>query len=304
MILCPLCITLFMFIAWVASATPTSLQKVDSSEHWSHDFRPCSAIGPRIPAWANRLLMQRHLPFFSKVYEQRLIKNNGGGMRYDHSFALWFTLRNLRPAPKVVVESGAHRGHSTWLIKQALPRAKIVSISPEDPMTRIQGVEYKTGKQFTDFSKIAWNETRMDLANAVVLFDDHQSADIRIIDQGRKAGFRRFIYDDNYAYPKGDNLSMKWLCETEGQKEWPGVIKRNFGRSSEPQTWEEHIKQAMELKEQVKYYVEFPPIMKAREYSSPALVEDRIAFEGLVGPISKQPLEFGVYAYICYVETF
>lgn len=225
-------------------------------------------------------------------------------MRYDHSFALWYTLRSLRPVPKVVVESGAHRGHSSWIIRQALPHAHIISISPEIPTIKVDNVKYINGKDFIDFAKIRWNESGIDRQNAVVLFDDHQSADVRIVEQGRKHGFKRFLYDDNYAYLQGDNLSMKWLCETDGQSTWPGYVKRNFGRRNETQTWDVHMQHASRLKKQVKYYVEFPPIMKKREFSSPALVEDRQEFEQLVGPISKQLLEFGVYAYICYVETF
>lgn len=276
-----------------------------SSSSSNDDFRTCGALGSnRLPSWANRKLMQMHLPAFSKLYDKRLIRDNGGGMRYDHSFALWYTLRSLRPVPKVVVESGAHRGHTSWMIRQALPHTHIISISPDMPSIKVRNAKYMNGKDFIDFSKIRWNETGIDTANAVVLFDDHQSADIRIIDQGRKKGFKRFVYDDNYAYLEGDNLSMKWLCETEGQQTWPGYVKRNFGRRNETQSWEQHMRHATQLKHQVKYYVEFPPIMAARKFSSRALVEDRQVFEQLVGPISKQLLEFGVYAYICYVETF
>lgn len=225
-------------------------------------------------------------------------------MRYDHSFALWYTLRLLRPSPKVVIESGSHRGHSSWIIRQALPHAKIISLSPEQPSIKVDNVEYRTGKKFKDFGMINWNESDVDVENAVVVFDDHQSADVRIFEQGKKAGFKRFVYDDNYAYLEGDNLSMKWLCEINGKHSWPGFVKRNFGRRNESQTWDQHMVHANKLKDQVKYYVEFPPVMAKRKFSSPALVENRKLFEQMVGPISKQLLQFGVYAYICYVEMF
>ena len=66
------------------------------------------------------------LPEFIEVYRRRPIRDNAGGMGLNHSFATWFILRQMQP--RLVVESGVWRGHSTWLIEQAAPDAEIVAI--------------------------------------------------------------------------------------------------------------------------------------------------------------------------------
>lgn len=76
----------------------------------------CGATGPRRPPWDDRSAFRKALPEFKTVYKNRPFKSNIGGMHFDHSFALWYILKAIKPTPSVVVESGAHRGHSTWLI--------------------------------------------------------------------------------------------------------------------------------------------------------------------------------------------
>lgn len=117
------------------------------------DQGDCNAIGPRRPEWYNREHLLRSIPEFRRLYEKRPFKQNAGGMRFDHSFALWFMLRQIRPRPKFVIESGAHRGHSTWIIRNSLPSVMIVSISPEEPGIKHPQVMYFNAINFTDFSK-------------------------------------------------------------------------------------------------------------------------------------------------------
>ena len=69
--------------------------------------------------------MQNSVSEFLDVYNSRPIKENAGGMGVNHSWALWYVLRQVNPS--VVVESGVWKGHSTWLIHTALPNAKIYS---------------------------------------------------------------------------------------------------------------------------------------------------------------------------------
>lgn len=63
---------------------------------------------------------------FWPIYQRRPIKSNDGGMKLPHMFATFVLLRE--DSPEVVIESGVWRGQSTWLIEQALPEARIVSI--------------------------------------------------------------------------------------------------------------------------------------------------------------------------------
>lgn len=149
----------------------------------------CAATGVRRPVWDDRVEMVSALPKFRVVYGERPFKRNSGGMRFDHSFALWYMLTTIEPKPAVVVESGAHKGHSTWLIRQALPSAKIISISPEAPEIDIDNVIYRVDKNFTDFAEIEWDSFGFKPEEALVFFDDHQSAFRRI--------FRKDITSDS-----------------------------------------------------------------------------------------------------------
>lgn len=93
------------------------------------DYGDCQAIGSRRPDWDDRQKMIASLSNFSKIYDERPFRENRGGMRFHHSFGLWYTLRAISPRPSFVVENGANRGHTTWLIRQALPEVRIITKS-------------------------------------------------------------------------------------------------------------------------------------------------------------------------------
>lgn len=64
--------------------------------------------------WAEKLQMK---PF-----------NNNNGMAPDTAFYLYYWIKEIKP--KFIVESGAWRGFSTWVMRQAAPDAKIISLDP------------------------------------------------------------------------------------------------------------------------------------------------------------------------------
>lgn len=274
----------------------------------------CAAIGPRRPIWDDRAAMLREIPEFKKVYVNRPFRRNYGGMMFAHSFGLWYILRTIRPTPLVIVESGAHRGHSTWLIRQALPYTKIISISPDPPKVRIENVEYYNSQNFTDFSNMEWSSFPFHPNESLFFFDDHQSAFKRIFQEGARFGFKRFIQEDNFGFLRGDSLSMKWLCEIERKDKWTGIVLDNFGRKKIAQTWEEHISQTKQLEEKIKHYYEFPPIVpqsisrSARwaydeSHAAPPLLTDVDDVISIVGQeYIKEELSF--YVHLCYVELF
>lgn len=270
----------------------------------------CVAIGPRRPVWDNRNDILRSIPLFLKIYETRPFKINSGGMRFDHSFGLWYMLKSISPSPDTVIESGARRGHSTWLIKQALPSVRVISLSPEAPLVRYENVLYFNKENFTDFGQFDWNSFGLDPKRTVVLFDDHQSAFRRIFREGMLSGFSKYIMDDNYGFQKGDNLNMKWLCETERKEEWSGAVLDNLGKIKTPQTWSEHILQVNELRQKLITYYEFPPTVSQQisnavsydEAFAPApLIRDVHMFNRLMG--KEYISELRNYVHICYVET-
>ena len=195
------------------------------------------------------------LPSFLQLYKTRPIRNNQGGMRLDHSFALYYTLQHVSPTPKTVIESGAFKGHGTWLIRQALPQARIISLDPNPPLKQLEGIEYLVGKDWVDLAKVDWKSRGVDPETTVVFIDDHQSAYRRALLELKPQGFRRFMIDDNYPFGTGDNMSFKWTCEllltssapssllrNSAPAAWPGVVPDNFNRQSIPVTWEQHLR--------------------------------------------------------------
>lgn len=260
----------------------------------------CDAIGRRRPEWIQDRYLLGNLTLFSEVYRRRPIEKNSGGMLFDHSFAFWYILKTLQPT--VVIESGSYRGYTTWLIRESLPKAKIYSFGLEAHEKYLDNVVYYTRGNFKDFSTIDWRNESIDIENTVVLFDDHQSADIRIFEQGmKKFGFSKFVYDDNFKTGEGDNLSMKWLCEMNEEK-WPGYIMRRFGRIISNQTWIEHRNQMRSLDKNIKSYYEFPPIFSKAHDIQP-MVNNETMLQNLVGKSASDMHQFSSYGYICYVET-
>lgn len=135
--------------------------------------------------WSRAELLQE-LSEFAKVYERRPIINNLNGMGFDHSFGLWFIARKLQPT--LAIESGIFKGHSTWILRQALPTVPIVAVSPRHPGHYAKkssayvdsNCQYFTGKKFIDFGRISWSSVLAkhkvkDPSTVLVFFDDHQN---------------------------------------------------------------------------------------------------------------------------------
>lgn len=269
----------------------------------------CAAIGPRRPPWANPKKIRRAIPKFARIYNRRPIKDNIGGMRFDHSFALWYMLRTIRPVPSAVIESGAYKGHSAWIIRQALPRVKIISVSPDEPIIKLRDTMYINGGNFEDFNAIQWDDFKFDRSTALVFFDDHQSSKRRIFEEGMSRGFRRFISEDNYDYRIGDSYSMKWICETEGEDQWLGYVSDDFGKKKTEMTWQKHLEEAKNFGDFIKYYYEFPPIATSNitgqtrfkeSRSNIPLISDNVTFSAYLGGMDMN--EFHFYTHICYTE--
>lgn len=146
---------------------------------------------------------------FADIYRTRPIKNNAGGMGFNHSYALWKILRDR--SPSVVMESGVWKGHSTWVIQQAVPEAKIFSfdLSLSNLEFKSPNVSYVEG----DFRSFDWSE--VDLANSLALFDDHFNNFERAKD-AFWLGFGRAIFEDNYPLGEGDSYSIQHMLADAG----------------------------------------------------------------------------------------
>lgn len=139
---------------------------------------------------------------FEALYDKRPIRDNTGGMKAPHMFAVWFMARKL--APETIVESGIWRGQSTWLLEQACPDARIISIDLD--LSLRQYISDRAQYSDVDFSAHDW--TGIDPGKALVFFDDHQNAYTRV-QQCWWFGFRHVIFEDNYPPSQGDCYSCK-----------------------------------------------------------------------------------------------
>ncbi|CAM8891403.1 unnamed protein product [Rhodiola kirilowii] len=172
--------------------------------------------------WTSKDLL-KGLEEFVPIYETRPIRNNMYGMGFDHSFGLWFIAKWLKP--ELMIESGAFKGHSTWVLRQAMPDTKIVSLSPRHPEKYLRkgpayvdkNCTYLAGKDFIDFGSVNW-KTMMrkhgvsDLSRVLIFFDDHQN-ELKRIKQALKAGFQHLVFEDNYDTGTGDHYSLRQICD-------------------------------------------------------------------------------------------
>ena len=225
----------------------------------------------------------KYLEPFNKLYKKRPIKTNVGGMQYPHMFATYYFLKKINP--RFVVESGVHKGQSTWLIEKTLPDAKILSID-----INLNNLIYKSKKatySSIDFSKQNFSKIKK---NSLVFFDDHQNA-LERFKQCKIFGFKNIIYEDNYANGLGDNYSFKKILDNAGnirkitlkditknlKKILKETLKKYFNQNYVPKIDINHLIWNLKLDnispnkkhrsfflKNIKIYKEFPPIFKKK----------------------------------------
>ena len=149
---------------------------------------------------------------FEKLYRERPVKDNMGGMLSPHLFNTWKYLKEAQP--KVVIESGVWKGLGTWIIEKAIPDAKIFSID-----INFSNLQYKSDSAVylnRDISTYDWKEMLLgyDKNEVVVFLDDHQSFLDRIA-LIYELGIKKVLYEDNYPPSQGDCLSPKKLLSFE-----------------------------------------------------------------------------------------
>ncbi|KAG1335060.1 putative DNA-directed RNA polymerase subunit beta-like [Cocos nucifera] len=183
----------------------------------------CSSKHEKIVEWTSMDLL-KGLEEFVPIYETRPIENNKDGMGFDHSFGLWFMTRWLKP--DLMIESGVFTGHSTWVLRQAMPNAPIISILRQHPEDYLgEGLAYVDKNStyfplmdFGDFENLNWEILIMekhgisDFSQVLVFFNDHQSH-LKRLKQALKAGFQHIIFDNNYDTGTGDHYSLRQICD-------------------------------------------------------------------------------------------
>ena len=118
------------------------------------------------------------------------IHQSKGGCGFNAALELFVTARLL--GPSVIVESGVYRGFTTWVLRQAVPQAKILSFDID--LSRLhrteEGVEYVEA----DLSTYDFRSVRKE--NALCFFDDLVNQVLRI-EQAHSWGFTNLIFADN-----------------------------------------------------------------------------------------------------------
>ncbi|KAK4269345.1 hypothetical protein QN277_022514 [Acacia crassicarpa] len=211
----------------VSSSSPFSRVGFFGSDVLESDFGAlgvpwCRSKHGKTVEWTSKDLL-KGLEEFVPIYETRPIKNNLHGMGFDHSFGLWFIARWLKP--DLMIESGAFKGHSTWVLRQAVPDTPIISLSPRHPDKYLKkgpayvdgNCTYFTGKDFVDFGSVNWPKEMKkrgitDLSRVLVFFDDHQN-ELKRVKQSLKAGFQHLVFEDNYDTGTGDHYSLRQICD-------------------------------------------------------------------------------------------
>jgi len=153
--------------------------------------------------------LEFQLQEFFEVYATRPVKDNSGGMGFNHSFAFWRLLRILKP--DLIIESGIWKGHSTWLIEVALPESRIIAFD-----IKLSNREYISSKVEyieSDFQYYDWSSENLE--NSLILLDDHQNSFNRIL-LANFYGIKRMIFEDNYLVDNGDFYSLNHIFSKVG----------------------------------------------------------------------------------------
>ena len=263
-----------------------------------------------IPDWQIQEYI-KELEIFKKIYEQRPVKFNKGGMLFPHMFATYFILKKINPS--FVIESGVFKGQSTWLIEKTLPNAKILSIDIDlnqrkyiSKKTKYSNKDFK----YQDFSNIP--------INTLVFFDDHVNHYERL-KQAKFFNIKNIIFEDNYNVNNGDFYTLKHAYQNVGFNHklkhishiktfciflietLKKIFYKDYYFSNDKILFRlrDHKKNENDFKnieKNIKTYFEFPPIYKHNEDSTdPILKKYNLDFE-----ISKK--ELSSYNYITFVQ--
>ena len=178
---------------------------------------------------------------FTDIYLSKPIKNNQGGMGFNHSFALFCILREENPS--FVVESGVFKGQSTFIIENSLPDSQIISLDVnfDNLEYRSKNVEYLN----TDFNSVNWS--KYNTIDSVCFFDDHQNS-LERLKEMKWWGFRRSIFEDNYPTNEGDFYSLKQVQNKSGHE------SIQLSVDYKPNKIKHKMKRAIEEKVLNKYY--------------------------------------------------
>jgi len=127
---------------------------------------------------------------FFVLYQDRSQTDNTHGSGFHNAFWIYLFVRALNPS--LIVESGVWKGHTTWLLSNACPKADLYGfdlnlkkVEYDDLNAQLFEQDWKT-YQFPEFNP----------ENGLVFFDCHVNHAQRLIEAKAK-GFKHILFDDN-----------------------------------------------------------------------------------------------------------
>lgn len=127
---------------------------------------------------------------FSELYESRPIRDRDGSCGYNTGVILFIAARLA--APSLILESGTYKGASSWIFRNACPKAEIHCFDLD-----FSKLVYRDSSIY--YHEQDWAKEKLPFAvpaDAFAFFDDHVNHAQRVL-EAQERGFTRFIADDN-----------------------------------------------------------------------------------------------------------
>jgi TDG/mug DNA glycosylase family protein len=205
---------------------------------------------------------------FFAAYAERPVQDNEGGTKFADSFWLYALGRLI--APEMIVESGVHRGHSSWLLRLGSPRAAMhcFDVSFRSVVWRDADAAYHEDD---------WMTADLDAqGHALCYFDDHISHAQRVI-EAHARGFRTLLFDDEFAahhlhatgHPPLPTLAMIFDDALEDGEEI------TWHRHGKPKSWTVDLGVHRAARDLIADYAKTPdlgPLLRMRPQSGIAVV--------------------------------
>ena len=127
---------------------------------------------------------------FFVLYQGRGKTDNTHGSGFHNAFWMYLLARALNPS--LIVESGVWKGHTTWLLSNACPKADLFGFD-----INLKKVEYNDlNAQLFEQDWKTYQFPHFNPENGLVFFDCHVNHAQRILEAKAK-GFKHIIFDDN-----------------------------------------------------------------------------------------------------------
>ncbi|MDX1402524.1 MAG: hypothetical protein R3245_11430 [Kiloniellales bacterium] len=184
-----------------ANAPDPSAPRVSATEllHARTLERLKSVIGTQIDACSHILPHGAQaralaaLQDFEAMYDGRPVRENSGGSGFNDS--LWLYVMARAFAPSTIIESGVHKGHSTWIFRKACPDAEIYSFD----ITFAKRIYHDSGTHYAEADWSTWSiPDSVDPETTLILFDDHISHAQRLL-EAYDLRFQHLLLDDNFS---------------------------------------------------------------------------------------------------------